>query len=169
MGGYQKMLYAINRLDLGSKRTLGYELFDGKQYLEMTGKQIMDSIKSGEIICGLKISEGGKSLELDREKFFTTNMMIHCHIDQYKPIIQGISAANIMYVIIDAYKENNEMVYCAISSRYERTSFNKSEVKMLLNMGLITGGIKQLGNGKLELAPPIKNRLKDTAIESEEE
>lgn len=163
------MMYVINRIDLGSKRTLGYELFDGKQMIEMTGKQIMDGIKAGEIFCGLKLSEGGKCLELDNENFFTTNMMIHCHIDQYRPIIPGISAANIMYIIIDAYKENNDMVYCAISSRYERTAFNKSEVKMLLNMGLITGGIKQLGNGKLELAPPIKNRLKETAIESEEE
>lgn len=162
------MKYVVNRLDMGTKRVLGYEIFDGKQMVEFTGRQIIDRIKAGEVFCGLKLSEDGRSLELDRENFFTTNMMVHTHIDQFRPVLSGITAANIMYVITDAYKEGNEMVYNAISSRFERTSFNKMEVKMLLNMGLVTGGVKLLRNGKLELAPAIKNLDKEE-VDSEEE
>ena len=95
------MYYVINRIDLGAKRILGYELFDGKQIIEKTGKQIMDGIMAGEVYCGLKLSESGKSLELDNEGFFTTNMMIHSHIDDYKPMISGVNTTNIMYIIID--------------------------------------------------------------------
>lgn len=145
--------YVINRLDLGS-RELGWELYDGHQVIELTSRQLKEEIKSQNIICGLCIAEDGE-LDLDNEGFFTTNMMIHAHIDQYKPMISSTCMANVMYIVIGSHKEDNKEVYDLVSSRMARETFDTSKVKTLLEMGIISGGIRLNGN-KLELAPILR-------------
>lgn len=145
--------FVINRLDLGS-RELGWELYDGHQVIELTSRQLKEEILSDNIICGLYIAEDGE-LDLDREGFFTTNMMIHSHINQYKPMITDNCIANLMYVVIGSHKEDNKEVYDLVSSRMARETFDSNKLKAFLDFGMISGGIRLNGN-KLELAPILR-------------
>jgi hypothetical protein len=79
------MNVVISKLMLGN-RELGWECWDGSKVAEYTSKQLVDIIKSGkQKVCGLKIGANGE-LELDREGFSTTNIMVHSHIGSWKTL-----------------------------------------------------------------------------------
>lgn len=52
-------------------REINYSLWDGKQVIEMTAKQIKEAIKSNIKICGLTL-DVEENLVLDKEGFLTT-------------------------------------------------------------------------------------------------
>ena len=93
-----KMNIVVNKLVLGN-RELGWELWSGKEVMEYTSKQIKDMIKAGkQKICGLKIGDNDELL-LDKDGFFTTNMMVHSHIGSWKSMEEESMVNNLYFCI----------------------------------------------------------------------
>ena len=59
------------------------------------------------------------------------------------------------------------MVYEVVSSRYERTTFTAAKIRTLLEMGIISAGVK-LVNDELVVAPLEKPKKEETAEKKEE-
>lgn len=148
-----RKLIVTNKLGLGT-RELGWEALSlpKGEILEFTSKQLRDIIKSGkDEVYGLEIAKNGMDLEFDKS-FFTTNMMYKVHVGSLTPIIEDECMVNLFYIVIGTHKENENIMYDVVSSRYERTSFTAEKVKTLLEMKVITGGAK-LENGEIMVAP----------------
>lgn len=148
-----RKLVVVNKLSLGG-RELGYETYSlpKGEVIEFTAKQLKDAIRLGnDEVYGLKISEETGELVFD-ESFFTTNLMNKLHINTLIPVVTEDCLVNLFYIVIGTKKVKQETMYEVISSRYERTTFNAEKVKTLLEMGVISGGVK-LENGELVVAP----------------
>lgn len=142
-----------NRLVLGS-REIGWEAWSlpKGEIVEFTSAQLKNLIKQGkDEVYGLKLGRNNE-LEFDTEGFFTTNMMNKAHINNLTPMIEGESLVNLFYVVIGTHKQNGSTMYDVISSRFESTSFNEEKLKVLLSLGVISGGAK-LENDKIIVAP----------------
>lgn len=134
-----EMRVVINKVMLG-QRELGWELWSGKDVMELTSVQIKSLIKKGEKVCGLVIGKDGE-LVLDKEGFFTTNMCLHSHVGNWKPMVEG-SMANLLYVCVGSHEENEVVSYDCISSRFERAKFTEADMKAFLKIGIVSGGAK---------------------------
>ena len=77
--------------------------------------------------------------------------MYKVHIGSLTPMAETDCMVNLFYVVIGTHVEHGEPLFDVISSRFERTSFTEEKVKILLNMGIISGGAK-LDNGKIVVA-----------------
>ena len=153
-----RKLIVTNKLGLGT-RELGWEALSlpKGEILEFTSKQLRDIIKGGkDEVYGLEIAKTGMDLEFDKS-FFTTNMMYKVHVGSLTPIIEDECMVNLFYIVIGTHKENENIMYDVVSSRYERTSFTAEKVKTLLEMKVITGGAK-LENGDIVVAPLEKQK-----------
>jgi hypothetical protein len=138
------MNVVVARLMLGN-RELGWECWSGKDVMEYTSKQLADIIKAGkQKVCGLKIGEDGE-LELDKEGFYTTNMMVHSHIGSWKPMNED-SMANVLYICIGSHEESGKLVYDCISSRWEQTVISEADMRAYLKIGIVSGGAKLDGD-----------------------
>ena len=144
-----KMNVVINKLVLGN-RELGWECWNGKEVAEYTSKQLKDIINGAkQKVCGLKVGKSGE-LELDKEGFFTTNMMVHSHIGSWKSMEEE-GMANLLYVCIGSHEESGKVVYDCISSRFEQAKISESDMRAYLRIGIISGGAK-LDGDKIVLA-----------------
>ena len=85
-------LYVLNELVLGG-RELGWELFNGKEVVEMTSKQIKDGLKAGKEIYGLRVTDKGEFVP--DEKVFYNNYMIKSHVGNLRPYGEN-TIANVM-------------------------------------------------------------------------
>jgi len=140
-----KMRVVIRRELLGV-REQGWSIWTGKDVQEMTSKQIKDIIKAGkEKICGLKVGKSGE-LELDGEGFYTRNIMEHRLCNNFKPMIEEDSIANMMYTVIGCREENGSKVYDCISNRFEQAKLSEVEVKTYIKIGIIASGAKLDGD-----------------------
>lgn len=158
-----RKLIVTNKLGLGT-RELGWEALSlpKGEVLEFTSKQLRDIIKGGkDEVYGLQIAKNGIDLEFDRS-FHTTNMMYKVHIGTLTPLVQDECMVNLFYIVIGTHKENENIMYDVVSSRYERTSFSAEKVKTLLEMKVITGGAR-LENGEIVVAPVEKPKPVDKA------
>lgn len=156
-----KMNVVVNKLVLGN-RELGWECWNGKEVMEYTSKQLKDIIKAGkQKICGLKMGESGE-LELDREGFFTTNMMVHSHIGSWKPMTEE-SMANLLYVCIGSHEESGKVVYDCISSRFEQAVITESDMRAYLKIGIVSGGAK-LDGEKIVVASTELEAVKEVEV-----
>ena len=68
-----KMRVVVLREMLGNRET-GWTLWDGKQVMEMTSKQIKDTIAKGSKVCGLTIGSDGE-LVRDETGFACSNII----------------------------------------------------------------------------------------------
>ena len=143
-----KMRAAVSRLMLGS-RELGWEIWSGKDVMEMTAKQIKDTIMAGNKVCGLTIGKDG-ALELDKEGFFTTDMTVHSHIGNYRTMRED-SVVNLLYVCVGSHEEAGKTVYDCISSRFEQAKLTEEDMRAYLKIGIVSGGAK-LDGEKIILA-----------------
>lgn len=144
-----KMNIVVNKLVLGN-RELGWELWSGKEVMEYTSKQIKDMIKAGkQKICGLKIGDNDELL-LDKDGFFTTNMMVHSHIGSWKSMEEE-SMVNNLYVCIGSHEESGKVVYDCISSKFEQAKISENDMRAYLKIGIVSGGAK-LDGEKIVLA-----------------
>ena len=156
-----KMNVVVNKLVLGN-RELGWELWNGKEVMEYTSKQLKDIIKAGkQKICGLKIGESG-DLELDREGFFTTNMMVHSHIGSWKSMTEE-GMANLLYVCIGSREESGKVVYDCISIRFEQAVITESDMRAYLKIGIVSGGAK-LDGEKIVVASTELEAVKEVEV-----
>lgn len=168
-----KMRVAVLKENLGQRET-GYTLWDGKQVMEQTAKQIKDTIKSGKKVCGLTVDENGE-LVLDKEGFFATNLMVHRHSGNYRPLVEEGCMANLFYIVIGSHEENGNTLYDCISTRFEQLSLNEADVKAYLRIGMISAGCRLDKDGKIELASlenkvaePIKVVIEEPKVDVEE-
>lgn len=139
-----QMKVAVLRNMLGG-REQSWSLWSGKDVMEMTGKQIADTIAKGNKVCGLKIGESGE-LEPDKEGFFTTNIMEHRHCGNYKPMIEENCMASLFYIVIGSHEENGNMVYDCISTKWEQAKISEADLRAYLKIGVVSAGAKLEGD-----------------------
>ena len=160
-----RKLVVTNEIFLGTRTIcyVAYSLPKG-EVVELTEKQIKDTLKGliTDEVYGLRLSEAGE-LELDTDGFFTTNMMNKLHINTLVPMVEDDCLANLFYIVIGTHKNKQETVYDVISSRYERASFNADKVKTLLEMHIISGGVK-LENGEIVVASLEKPKPEEPTV-----
>lgn len=159
------MRIAVLKENLGQRET-GYTLWDGKQVLEQTAKQIKDLIKSGKKVCGLTLDNDGE-LVLDKEGFFTTNLMIHRHCGNYRPLHDEDCMANLFYIVIGSHTENEKTVYDCISTRFEQLTLDEADVRAYLRIGMISAGCRIGENNKIEVAPLEFKGAVETVVEEQ--
>lgn len=138
-----RQLIIMNKLSLGSKE-LGWEawVLPKGEVQEFTGRQLKEIIRNGkEGVYGLELSEDGKELVFDKG-FYTTNMMNKVHINTLEPVEESECIVKIFYVVTGQRKGKNGTLYEVVSSRYERKELPEEKVKVYLEMGLISGGVK---------------------------
>ena len=163
-----RKLVVTNELALGN-RNLGFEALSlpKGEVVEFTNKQLKDIIKSGkDEVYGLTISEETGELIPDTEHFFCNNWMIKSHINSLVPKFESDSLVNLFYIVIGTHKEKGNVLYDVVSSRYERAAFTEEKIKTLLDMGIISAGVKLGDNGELIVAPlekPKADRKEETA------
>uniref|UniRef100_UPI0040565A7C hypothetical protein n=1 Tax=Acetatifactor sp. TaxID=1872090 RepID=UPI0040565A7C len=168
-----KMRVVIRKELLGA-REQGWSVWTGKDVQELTSKQIKDIIRAGkEKICGLKIGESGE-LELDREGYFTRNLMEHRMCNNFKPMFEEDSMANMMYTVIGCCEEAGSKVYDCISNRFEQAKLTELEVKTYIKIGIISSGAKMEGDNivvasleypKVEEAKEVKQEVTEPKLE----
>lgn len=162
-----KMNIVVNKLVLGN-RELGWELWSGKEVMEYTSKQIKDMIKAGkQKICGLKIGDNDELL-LDKEGFFTTNMMIHSHIGSWKSMEEE-SMVNNLYVCIGSHEESGKMVYDCISSKFEQAKISENDMRAYLKIGIVSGGAKLDGEKIVLAGTETEKKVQVPVTEKKEE
>lgn len=158
----------VIRKELLGVREQGWSIWTGKDVQELTSRQIKDIIRAGkEKICGLKIGESGE-LELDEQGFFTRNLMEHRLCNNFKPMYDEDSMANMMYTVIGNHTENGSMVYDCISNRFEQAKLTETEVKTYIKIGIISSGAK-LDGDNIVIASLEYPKVEDTKeVKSEE-
>ena len=165
-----RKLVVTNQIFLGTRpiRYEAYSLPKG-EVTELTEKQIKDALRGNttDEVYGLALSETGE-LIFDTENFFTTNMMKKIHTNTLIPMVEDDCLANLFYIVIGTHKEKGNTMYDVISSRYERTSFSEEKVKTLLDMRIISAGVKLQG-GALVVAPLEKPQQAMPESETEKE
>ena len=145
------MRIVVVREMLGTRET-GWGLYDGRQLMEKTSKEIKDLIKSGKKVCGLTLDKEGK-LVMDKEGFFCRNILEHRHCGNYKPMVEEDFSANLFYIVIGSHTENEKTVYDCISTRFERLTLTEEDVRAYLRVGVISAGCRLGEDNKIELAP----------------
>lgn len=162
-----KMNIVVNKLVLGN-RELGWELWSGKEVMEYTSKQIKDMIKAGkQKICGLKIGDNDE-LELDKEGFFTTNMMVHSHIGSWKSMEEE-SMVNNLYVCIGSHEESGKVVYDCISSKFEQAKISENDMRAYLKIGIVSGGAKLDGEKIVLAGTELEKKVQIPVTEKKED
>lgn len=162
-----KMNIVVNKLVLGN-RELGWELWSGKEVMEYTSKQIKDMIKAGkQKICGLKIGDNDELL-LDKEGFFTTNMMVHSHIGSWKSMEEE-SMVNNLYVCIGSHEESGKVVYDCISSKFEQAKISENDMRAYLKIGIVSGGAKLDGEKIVLAGTETEKKMQVPVTEKKEE
>lgn len=162
-----KMNIVVNKLVLGN-RELGWELWSGKEVMEYTSRQLKDMIKAGkQKVCGLKIGDNDE-LELDKEGFFTTNMMVHSHIGSWKSMEEE-SMVNNLYVCIGSHEESGKMVYDCISSKFEQARISENDMRAYLKIGIVSGGAKLDGEKIVLAGTELEKKVQIPVTEKKEE
>ena len=145
------MRIVVVREMLGTRES-GWGLYDGRQLMEKTSKEIKDLIKSGKKVCGLTLDKDGE-LVMDKEGFFCRNILEHRHCGNYKPMVEEDFSANLFYIVIGSHTENEKTVYDCISTRFERLTLTEEDVRAYLRVGVISAGCRLGADNKIELAP----------------
>lgn len=146
-----KMRVIVNRELLGTRET-GWALWDGKQVMELTAKQIKDTMRKGNKVCGLTLDDKGELIP-DKEGFFTTNIMEHRHCGQYRPMVEAEGCmANLFYIVIGTKEEKGEKQYECISTKFEQLVLSEADVKAYLRIGIISAGARLNDKGEVEVA-----------------
>ena len=154
-----KMRVVVRRECLGNREQC-WSLWSGKDVTEYTGNQIKNMIKSGQKVCGLTLKDN--ELVPDTEGFFTTNIMEHRYCGNFTPTIEneGVTA-NVFYIVIGSHEEKGVTFLDCISTKFEQTSFEQSDARAYLRLGIISGGAR-LTDDKIELAPLEYEKAEET-------
>ena len=155
-----KMRVVVRRECLGSREQC-WSLWSGKEVMEYTGNQIKSLIKSGQKVCGLALKEN--ELVPDAEGFFTTNIMEHRYCGNYTPMIEseGVTA-NVFYIVIGSHEEKGVTYFDCISSKFEQASFEQSDAKAYIKLGIISGVARLGADDKIELASLEYEKAEET-------
>lgn len=154
--------FVVTRTMLGN-REQGWTLWNGKEIVEMTSKEIRAALSKKEEIYGLETGEDGE-LALGRN-FYTRNIMEHRQVGNYKPMVEEGCLANVFYIVLGRAENGG---YEVISTKFERTVLSEEKVKVMISMGIISAGAK-LENDVIVL-PDMGNRQnpKEAAVKKAE-
>lgn len=136
-------LLVLNKLCLGN-RELGYELIDLNklEVVEMTAGQIKSALKAGKEILGVKVSAGNE-LELDKEKYFMTNIMRKVHINKLEQVYESENTlANIFFYVVGVSVKDGKQYFKVVNSRFGRTKMTEEMIKAYYPIGVIAGGVQ---------------------------
>lgn len=149
-------------------REICWSLWNGREVMELTSKQIKDTIKAGHKVCGLMIGTSGE-LELDKEGFYCNNIMEHRHSASYKPMVEENCMANMFYIVIGKEVVNSETVYNCISTKWEQAKILEADLRAYLKIGVVSAGAK-LVDDKIVLAdlefPKKEEKKPDKPVEA---
>lgn len=136
----------VNRLMLGG-RELGWEIWMGKEVIEMTSNQIKTALKRGRSdIMGLCLDEKGE-LVLDKENYYMENIMCKVHIGRLTPMVESETAMmNVFYYVTGTEEKDGDILYHMISSRFERVTMGHENLMALYRLGVLAGGVKVEGD-----------------------
>ena len=150
-------LLLLNKICLGA-RELGYELMDLSklEVIEMTAGQIKSALKAGKEILGVKVSAGNE-LELDKEKYFMTNLMRKVHINKLEPVYESENTlANIFFYVVGVSVKDGKQYFNVVNSRFGRTKMTEEMIKAYYPIGVIAGGV-QVVNEEVIISELIKS------------
>ena len=148
------MCKTVVRREMLGSREQGYSLWNGKEVVEMTSKEIAGALQRGEEIQGLALSDSGE-LVMD-QKFFTKNIMEHRMVGNFKPMIEdNESVVNVFYIILG---RNKTGCYEMISTKFERGVLTEDKLKALYDVGVVSAGAK-IEAGKIVL--PGEDKLEN--------
>lgn len=159
-----RRLYVCNKIFLGAREvTNEVYSFPKGEVFEFTNKQLISIIKEGkDEVYGLQLSTDENSLEFDKS-FYTTNMTKKIHSGILKPLVPTENNVPLFYIVIGTHVKNGNTVYEMISSRYERLEVSEEKLKILFEIGFISGGCK-MEDGKIVVAP-MKEEVKKVSSE----
>lgn len=160
-------LLLLNKICLGN-RELGYELVDLNklEVIEMTAGQIKSALKAGKEILGVKVSAGNE-LELDKEKYFMTNIMRKVHINKLEPVYESENTlANIFFYVVGVGVKDGKQYFNVVNSRFGRTKMTEEMIKAYYPIGVIAGGV-QVVNEEVIISELIKPTDKGEEKKSE--
>ena len=60
--------------------------------------------------------------------------------------------ANVFYIVIGSHEEKGGTYYSCISTKFEQATFNESDVRAYIRLGIISGGARLGADDKIELA-----------------
>ncbi|PYG86779.1 hypothetical protein LY28_02805 [Ruminiclostridium sufflavum DSM 19573] len=148
--------FVINCVMLG-KRVTGYRVYvsETKEFIGLTEKQIKDMISSGERVYGFIVDAEG-SLQLDRDGFHASNIMVETGISTLKPMEMTGAVANVFFVAVGVHKVKDGTVYEVVNSRYGRTSITEGKLKALLEIGCVSGGVYMDSKGKVTVCEGVE-------------
>lgn len=155
-----KMRVVVRREMLGA-REQAFSVWNGKEVVEYIGNQIRGMIKSGQKVCGLAMKDN--ELVPDAEGFFTTIIMEHRYCGNYAPMLEseGITA-NVFYIVIGSHGEKGVTNFDCISTKFEQASFNESDVRAYIRLGIISGGARLGADDRIELASLEYEKAEET-------
>ena len=155
-----KMRVVVRREMLGA-REQAWSIWNGKEVMEYTGNQIKSLIKSGQKVCGLALKDN--ELVSDAEGFFTTNIMEHRYCGNFTPMIESENVmSNVFYIVTGSHEEKGVTVFDCISTKFEQASFNESDARAYLRLGIISGGARLGADDKIELASLEYEKAEET-------
>lgn len=168
-------LLVLNKLCLGN-RELGYELIDLNklEVIEMTAGQIKLALKAGKEILGVKVSAGNE-LELDKEKYFMTNIMRKVHINKLEPVYESENTlANIFFYVVGVSVKDGKQYFNVVNSRFGRTKMTEEMIKAYYPIGVIAGGVQVINEEVIisELLKPadkVEEKKSESVVVVEQE
>ena len=165
------MKTVISRIDLGVTRIAGYCLFEEStgEFEEKTPKQVKDLIKRHKV-NGLILKND--KIELDKEGFNTTNLMVKSGIGKFRPLYETDSIINCMYAVVRVILYDDKTVYQVINNRCARKKFSKEKLKLLMELGNVAG-VRLVDNNITVcngvIIEDLRNNKKDVEAEQSEE
>ena len=69
--------------------------------------------------------------------------------------------SNVFYIVTGSHEEKGVTVFDCISTKFEQASFNESDARAYLRLGIISGGAR-LTDDKIELAPLEYEKAEET-------
>lgn len=148
--------YLINRVDLG-KRIVGYKIYDSasKDIIGLTEKRVKYLLKAGIPVYGFIVDSEG-NLQLDRESFHTSNIMIETGIGILKPLYRSKVAVKAFFVLVSVNDRSEGTVYEVVNSRHGRTFIDDSMLISLLKDGYLSGGVYLDCEGELVICDGVE-------------
>ncbi|WP_289423734.1 hypothetical protein, partial [Faecalibaculum rodentium] len=74
---------------------------------------------------------------------------------------EGVTA-NVFYIVIGSHEEKGVTYYDCISTKFEQTSFEQSDVRAYIRLGIISGGARLGADDKIELASLEYGKAEET-------
>ena len=70
--------------------------------------------------------------------------------------------SNVFYIVIGSHEEKGVVYYDCISTKFEQASFEQSDVKAYIKLGIISSGARLGADDKIELASLEYEKAEET-------